>query len=165
MESDGAGCELREARCARGDATQVLAGTTHKVFFDECHRSVVAKESHDDPVPSITQIVQHTISTRLFSSFLNALKAPSTTAAAGTGRLDTDKIADIVSGKAHLGVLPAEPPAYTEKHRTLMPSAADTFDIEAEQALAMSFTNLKLATESIARSKSAAAGVVAGSSR
>ncbi|KAJ9123309.1 hypothetical protein QFC22_001508 [Naganishia vaughanmartiniae] len=119
------------------------------------------KESHDDPVPSITQIVQHTISTRLFSSFLNALKAPTTTAA-GTGRLDTDKIADIVSGKAHLGVLPSEPPAYSEKHRTSMPSVADTFDADAEQALAMSFTNLKLATESIARSKSAAAGVVAG---
>ncbi|KAJ9104344.1 hypothetical protein QFC19_003986 [Naganishia cerealis] len=111
------------------------------------------RESHDDPVPSITQIIQHTISTRLFSSFLNALKAPPATAGNGTGgRLDPEKIADIASGKARLGVLPSEPPAYSEKHR----AAADAFDVEAEQALAMSFTNLKLATESIARSKSAA---------
>ena len=105
------------------------------------------RESHDDPHPSITQIIQHTISTSLFSSFLNALKAPQP--AAG-GCLDSDKIADIVQGRAALGVVPAEPPAYTEKQAP----SRNTFDVDAELALAMSLNNLKLATENIARSKS-----------
>lgn len=104
------------------------------------------RESHNDPTPSITQIIQHTISTSLFSSFLNALKAPNVSAA---GRFDPDKIADIVQGRAALGVIPTEPPAYTEKQT----STKNAFDVDAELALAMSLNNLKLAAENIARSK------------
>jgi hypothetical protein len=103
------------------------------------------RESHDDPTPSITQIIQHTISTSLFSSFLNALKSPNP---AKAGRFDSEKIADIVQGRAAMGVVPTEPPAYTEKQ------TKNTLDVDAELALAMSLNNLKLATENIARSKS-----------
>lgn len=107
------------------------------------------RESHDDPTPTITQIIQHTISSRLFSSFLTALKTPASPTAA-SARFDADKIMDIVQGKATFGVIPTEPPAYTEKHAP----ARDQFDVDAEHALAMSLNNLKLATENMARSKS-----------
>lgn len=106
------------------------------------------RESHDDPTPTITQIIQHTISSRLFSSFLGALKTPASPNA--SARFDNDKIMDIVQGKATLGVVPTDPPAYTEKHSP----ARDKFDVDADHALAMSFNNLKLATENMARSKS-----------
>lgn len=105
------------------------------------------RESHDDPTPTITQIIQHTISSRLFSSFLTALKT--TTALNATSRFDNDKIMDIVQGKATLGVVPVDPPAYTEKNSPVK----DKFDVDAEHALAMSLNNLKLATENMARSK------------
>lgn len=106
------------------------------------------RESHDDPTPTITQIIQHTISSRLFSSFLTALKTPASPTA--SARFDADKIMDIVQAKATFGVVPTEPPAYTEKHAPVR----DQFDVDAEHALAMSLNNLKLATENMARSKS-----------